>query len=932
MGKALIIAEKPSVASDISKALGKFQKHQDYFENDDYVISSAVGHLLTIVPPEGVEAAKGKWTFKHLPVIPPYFDLLPIERNENRLKVLVKLIKRKDVDALINACDAGREGELIFRNIVRHSKAKQPIKRLWLQSMTPASIREGFAALRSDEAMQPLSDAAISRSEADWLVGINGTRAMTAFNSKLGGFFKTTVGRVQTPTLAILVEREAKIRGFKPRDFWEVIGTFDAAAGQYTGRWFDEKFAKSDDEQLKPDRVWEQEKAEALRAKCLGKPGIVTEESKPTTSMSPLLYDLTSLQRDANSRFGFSAKNTLAVAQALYERHKVLTYPRTDSRALPEDYIGTVKSTLAMLGETPYKPFADQILQGGWVHPNKRIFNNAKISDHFAIIPTQLAPKSLSEPEQKLYDLVTKRFLAIFYPAAEFMETNRITRVEGEPFKSAGKVLVSPGWLTVYGKQSDSDETPSLAPVKPGETVKTSEVEVKQNVTKPPARYSEATLLSAMEGAGRLVEDDELREAMNEKGLGTPATRAAIIEGLIYEDYVHRNGRELQATAKAFSLMELLNGLGIPELTKPELTGDWEFQLKQIQRKQKSREDFMRGIADMTRHIVERAKKYEHDTIPGDFGVLKVACPKCGGEIHEQYKQFQCGKCDFAIWKTLCSRMFEPEEVEDLIIKKQVGPLQGFRSKQGFPFAAVLKLNAEFKMDFDFGNGQGRDGEAAAPVDFTGKEPLGKCPKCGANVFDAGMNYVCEKQGGVKKTCTFRTGKIILQQEIPPEQIRKLLAEGKTDLLKSFISKKTNRKFEAFLAIGKDGKIGFEFVPREKKPGAGAKRSSPAEPPPKLDFTGKEPLGKCPKCGGKIFDTEAGYVCERSQSDTKPCRFKISREILQQPIEPAQAQKILAAGKSDLLDKFISKSGKPFPAFLVMDKKGKVTFEFPERE
>ena len=926
MGKALIIAEKPSVASDISKALGKFQKHDDYFENDDYVISSAVGHLLTIVPPPGVEAAKGKWAFKNLPVIPPHFDLEPIEKSEPRLRILKKLIKRDDVTELINACDAGREGELIFRNIVRHAKAKQPIRRLWLQSMTPASIRDGFAALKSDESMQPLSDAAMSRSEADWLVGINGTRAMTAFNSKLGGFFKTTVGRVQTPTLAIVVEREAKIRAFKPRDFWEVIGTFDAAAGNYTGRWFDEKFSRSEDEQAKAERIWDKAAAEALREKCLGKPGIVTEESKPTTSMSPLLYDLTSLQRDANSRFGFSAKNTLGLAQALYEKHKVLTYPRTDSRALPEDYIGTVKATLGMLeGVTGYSAFADQVLKSGWVHPNKRIFNNAKVSDHFAIIPTQLAPKTLSEPEQKLYDLVTKRFLAIFYPAAEFLETNRITRVEGEPFKSAGKVLVSPGWLTVYGKESDSDETPSLAPVKPNETVKTSAMEVKDNVTKPPARYSEATLLSAMEGAGKLVDDDELREAMSEKGLGTPATRAATIEGLIYENYIHRNGRELQATAKAFSLMELLNGLGIPELTKPELTGDWEFQLKEMQRKKISRTEFMSGIADMTRRIVERAKLFEHDTIPGDFGVLQVPCPKCGGEIHEKYKQYQCVKCDFAFWKTLCSRMFEPEEVEKIITEKQIGPLQGFRSKQGFPFAAVLKMNAEHKVEFDFGNG-GKDGADAVAVDFTGKEPLGKCPKCGAQVFDGGMNYVCEKQTGPTPTCDFRTGKIILQQEISPEQVKKLLATGKTDLLKGFISKKTNRKFEAFLAF-KDGKVSFEFAPREKK---GKTRSS--EPPPKIDFTGKAEVGKCPKCGGTVFDTEAGYICQNSQLEAKSCKFKIGKVILEQPIEPAQAQKILATKKSDVLDKFISKSGKPFPAFLVMDKKGKITFEFPPRD
>jgi DNA topoisomerase-3 len=933
MGKTLIIAEKPSVASDIAKALGGFKKQEEYYESDQHVVSSAVGHLLELIPPEGVEATRGKWTFKCLPVIPPHFDLRPIEKTESRLKALAKLIKRKDVDLLVNACDAGREGELIFRNIVKFTKAKQPIKRLWLQSMTPSAIREGFERLRDDGSMLPLADAAFSRSEADWLVGINGTRAMTAFNSKSGGFFKTTVGRVQTPTLAIVVEREAKIRKFIPRDFWEVIGTFDAAAGQYTGRWFDEKFSKPDkdgDTELKPERFWEQTKAEAIRDKCLGKPGIVTEESKPSTSLSPLLYDLTSLQRDANSRFGFSAKNTLGLAQALYERHKVLTYPRTDSRALPEDYGETVKNVLGMLEGTGYGSFAKTILQSDWVKPNKRIFNNAKVSDHFAIIPTVQAPKGLSEPEHKLYDLVTKRFLAIFYPAAEFLETIRITRVENEPFKSTGKVLVTPGWLAVYGKEAQVDDAAAnLAPVKPNETVKTTAIEVKQNQTKPPPRYTEATLLSAMEGAGKLVEDDELREAMREKGLGTPATRAAIIEGLIYEQYIHRNARELQATAKAFSLMELLNGLGIPELTKPELTGDWEFKLHQIQRRQKSRDEFMSEIADMTRHIVDRAKKFELDTIPGDFGVLSVPCPKCGGEVHERYKAFQCVKCDFSIWKTLGGRMFEIEEIEKLITEKEIGPLQGFRSKTGKPFAAVLKLNPEFKIEFDFGQDQQNNGEAAAPVDFSGKEPLGKCPKCGARVFDAGMNYLCEKATGPDKTCTFRSGKIILQQNIEPAQIVKLLNEGKTDLLKGFISKKTGRKFEAFLRV-KDGEVGFEFLPREKK--SKAKDATPKEPPVKLDFTGQTPVGKCPKCGGNVFETENIYICERSQANKKPCKFKLSKVILQQPIDRAQAEKILANNRSDLLEKFISKAGKPFPAYLVMDESGKVTFEFPPRD
>ena len=935
MGKALIIAEKPSVASDISKALGGFKKVEDYFESDQFVISSAVGHLLELTVPEQFEVKRGKWTFANLPVIPPHFDLKPLEKSEPRLRLLTKLIKRKDVDSLINACDAGREGELIFRYIVQHAKSDKPIQRLWLQSMTPAAIREGFASLRTDASMLPLADAAVCRSESDWLVGINGTRAMTAFNSKTGGFHLTTVGRVQTPTLAILVEREEKIKKFVSKDYWEIHGTFGAKAGQYPGRWFDEKFARDkgkdgEADHLRPERMWDIKLAEAIRDKCLGKPGIVTEESKPTTQLSPLLYDLTSLQREANGRFGFSAKNTLGLAQALYEKHKVLTYPRTDSRALPEDYIGTVKKTLEMFADTTgYSGFADQILKSDWVRPNKRIFNNAKVSDHFAIIPTTVAPKALSEPEQKLYDLVTKRFLAVFYPAAEFLVTTRITRVENEPFKTEGKVMVNAGWMTVYGREAQTDDTPTLAAVLPNEVVKTENVEVQANQTKPPARFSEATLLGAMEGAGKLVEDEELREAMSEKGLGTPATRAAIIEGLIYEKYVVRNARELQPTAKAFSIITLLRGLQIPQLCSPELTGEWEFKLNLMARGKMKRDDFMKQIADATRDIVAKAKSYESDTVPGDYSKLTVPCPKCGGEIIENYKNFQSQKCDFALCKIVAGRQMEISEVEELLSKGKVGPLQGFRSKQGFPFAAIIKMGAEFKPEFDFGNDQNKDGEASAPVDFTGKEPLGKCPKCGARVFDTGMKYMCEKATGPDRTCTFSTGKIILQQTIEPAQVVKLLAEGKTDLLKGFISKKNNRKFEAYLVL-KDGGTAFEFAPREKK--SKGKDGASKAPAVKIDFTGKEVIGKCPKCGGKVFDTEAGYICEKSQLDARPCKFKIGKEILQQPIEQAQARKLLENSKSDLLTKFISKAGRPFPAYLLMDEKGKVTFEFPPRE
>jgi DNA topoisomerase-3 len=833
MGKALIIAEKPSVANDISKALGGFKKHEDYYESDEYVLSSAVGHLLQITVPEEFEVKRGKWTFAHLPVIPPHFALKPIEKNEPRLKLLTKLIKRKDVTSLINACDAGREGELIFRYIVQHAESEKPIQRLWLQSMTPTAIREGFAGLRTNESMLPLADAAVCRSESDWLVGINGTRAMTAFNSKTGGFHLTTVGRVQTPTLAILVEREEKIKKFVPKDYWELHGTFGAKAGEYAGRWFDEKFTrdKSDKkdgeaDQLKPERLWDIKQAEAIRDKCQGKPGIVTEESKPTTSLSPQLFDLTSLQREANGRFGFSAKNTLGLAQALYEKHKVLTYPRTDSRALPEDYIPTVKKTLGMLSEvTGYSSLADQILKQDWVKPNKRIFNNAKVSDHFAIIPTALAPKHLSEPEQKLYDLVTKRFLAIFYPAAEILVTTRITRVENEPFKTVGKVIVNAGWMAVEGRSAQSDETPTLAPVEPNEIVKTENVEMMGTQTKPPARFSEATLLGAMESAGKLVEDEELREAMSEKGLGTPATRAAIIEGLIYEKYVLRIGRELQPTAKAFSLITLLRGLDIPELCSPELTGNWEFKLRQMARGQLKRVDFMKEIAGMTRDIVGKAKRHESDTVPGDYGVIKAPCPKCGGEIKENYKKFQCQKCDFALWKIVAGRQLENEEVEELITKRVVGPLQGFRSKMGRPFAAVIKLNAELKPEFDFGQDQTNPDGTAVVVDFSGQEPLGKCPKCGSRVFENAMSYVCEKAVGGARTCDFRSGKIILQREVDRAQMTKLLSGGRTDLLPKFISKK-GRPFSAFLVVGEGGKVGFEFAPREPKGKAKAKPPS----------------------------------------------------------------------------------------------------------
>lgn len=838
MTKTLIIAEKPSVANDIAKTLGGFTKHDEYFESDEYVLSSAVGHLLEIAVPEEFDVKRGKWSFAHLPMIPPHFAVNPIAKTESRLKVLNKLIKRKDVTSLINACDAGREGELIFRLIAQYTKAKQPIKRLWLQSMTPGAIREAFKHLRSDEEMMPLADAARCRSEADWLIGINGTRAMTAFNSKEGGFYLTTVGRVQTPTLSIVVEREEKIKKFVSRDFWEVRAEFICAAGIYQGRWLDTKFKKDEvDPERRAERLWSKAAAESIVAACRGgKQGNVTEESKPTTSMAPALFDLTSLQREANARFGFSAKNTLGLAQALYERHKVLTYPRTDSRHLPEDYLPTVLETLGVVAENNnYHQFAKQILDNKWVKPNKRIFDNTKISDHFAIIPTTQAPKNLSEPEQKLYDLVTRRFMSIFFPAAEFQVTTRYTEVSGHQFKTEGKVLTNPGWLAVYGKEvideKDPENSGTLVPVAKGEKVKTESVVANGLVTKPPARYSEATLLSAMEGAGKLIDDEGLREAMSGKGLGTPATRAAIIEGLLNEKYLLREGREMIPTAKAFQLMTLLRGLGVNELTAPELTGGWEYKLSEMERGKISREEFMREIAQMTQVIVKRAKEYDNDTIPGDYATLKTPCPNCGSVVKENYRRFACTKCEFSMSKTPGSRQFEVAEVEELLTNRTIGPLQGFRSKMGRPFAAVLKISRDeeiknFKLEFDFGQ---NDDENAEAVDFTGQTPLGPCPKCGNGVYEMPLSYVCEMSVAKPKTCDFRSGRIILQQEILPEQMSKLLNEGKTDLLPGFVSQRTRRAFKAYLVRGQDGKTSFEFEPRKEKVPAKGKAAAVAD-------------------------------------------------------------------------------------------------------
>ncbi len=820
MPKKLIIAEKPSVANDLARVLTGFKKEGEYWESEDFVLSSAIGHLIELCKPTEYGKGKGKWSFESLPLLPEEFKLKVIERTAPRFEVLKKLLKRKDVTGVINACDAGREGELIFRYVMEAAECKKKVQRLWLQSMTPGSIRDGFTKLRKEEEMEPLLAAAKSRSESDWLVGINTTRALTALNSKGGGFFLTTAGRVQTPTLSILVERELQIRAFVPKGYWEVHATFGAKAGEYEGKWFDEtladqKVAERGAEQ-RPERLWAQERAEQIVGECRGKTGEVHDEKKPARQLSPLLYDLTSLQREGNSRFGLSARRTLQIAQALYEKHKAITYPRTDSRYLPEDYLAVAQSTLENFEGSEFGEFSKTVLKKGWLKPTKRVFNSAKVSDHFAIIPTQQIPAKLDEIEMKVYAAIVRRFIAVFYPEAVYEVTNRITRVGAHAFRTDGKILKEAGWLAVYGKEAaeeGGEEGKLLVPVLDGEKVKTVAILAEGLQTKPPARMTEATLLSAMEGAGKLIEDDTLREAMGERGLGTPATRAATIETLISEEYVRRIGRELVPTAKAFGLFETLDALGIEILQSPEMTGEWEHKLKEIEHGRMKRDEFMLEIQKVARDIVEKARVFQDkDHV---LRKLDFKDPQTGQEFEETLREYRTLDQAYAVRKVLAGRRIEAHEFLELLEKGTMGLVDGFRSRLGRPFSAGLKLGEGRKIELVVGEEEGT-------LDFTGQEPLGQCLACGGNMFMSQLRYVCEHSVSKPSTCTFKVSKKILNRDITVPEVQDLLKNKKTALLEKFISNKTRRPFSAVL-MWKDGKVSFDFPPREPRKPKSAK-------------------------------------------------------------------------------------------------------------
>ncbi len=839
MSKTLIIAEKPSVAADIAKALGGFKKNGDFFESEDYVLSSAVGHVAELCMPEDYDKKLKFWTLKALPIIPEKFQLKASERTADRFGTLKKLMKRKDVTSLLNACDAGREGELIFTYLYELAECKKPFQRLWWSSMTKEAIKDAFKHPREAAGMKRLQDAARCRSESDWLVGINGTRALTTRMYGRRGGSVATVGRVQTPTLSMVMDRELEIRNFVPRNYWRILSNFDIALGPYEGVYQRPEFKKADDDD-RADRIWDEKLANKIFAEVTASAkALVTEEKRHSTQISPRLYDLTTLQREANSRYGLPAGRTLGIAQALYERHKAITYPRTDAKALPEDYASTVQRVLNNLGGD-LGVHAAKVVENRWVNPNsKRIFNNAEISDHFAIIPTEERPDKLTADEAKIFDMIARRFVAAFYPVAEFDITTRTSTAAGHPFKTEGKVLVVPGWLAVYGKEISTDGTlPALSTPDgqpPQATVR--EPMLSAETTKPPPRYSEATLLAAMEGAGKFVEDEDLADAMKEKGLGTPATRASIIDHLIALHYMERAQGELIPTPKAESLMQFLKLVKIEELTSPDLTGEWEYQLRKLEAGKLTREKFMDGITDLTKKIVDRTKKFDEDKVAAQ--ATDIINPGDNLPMMETWRAYRSQDTKTVIYKIVGNRKLAPAEVRELLEKRKIGPLDGFRSKKGRPFSAMLKLDEENKVKFVFENSGFGEGENGAPVDLSQFPVIAKCPVDGAPVHETPSGYVCENYGrGEGAKCTFRLSRTLLNATLPREQFQKLIDVRKTDLIKGFKSKRTGRFFDAFLVLKDEGKIGFEFPPRAPKgaKGKGRKKAGDAAsdgtPPP----------------------------------------------------------------------------------------------------
>jgi DNA topoisomerase-3 len=881
LGKALVITEKPSVARDITSVLGGFTERDGYFESDTHIVTFAVGHLFELLTPEEVDEKYKRWTLDALPILPDEFQLKPKKGQSDRIRTIKRLLQRDDVDCVVNACDAGREGELIFREIVDTLNSNKPVKRLWLQSMTSNAIREGFEDLKPGSEFDGLAASAACRAQSDWMIGMNATRALTKRLKSRKEKTAWSAGRVQTPTLAMLVDQEFKILAHVPRPYWQVVASFGHDGNSYQGTWFDPSFKAGGDAELKDDRIFDEDRAAAVVAAIAGKPAIAEETRQPSRESAPTLFNLTSLQREGNRRFGWSARRTLSAAQLCYERHNILTYPRTDSNCLPNDYREIVDETIASFangagqqgGEfSEYAAAAAQLKRAGLVN-TERTFDDSKVSDHFAVIPTGTLPTTpLTGDDKRLFDLVVRRFLGNFFPPAVWERVERITKVEGERFRTRARSLKEPGWRTVLPPASEESEVAVLHPLAPGEeaasgvAVRTVSTELEADETRPPARITEARLLSLMENAGKLVEDEDHAAAIDEKGIGTPATRADVIENLIAKGYVVRVNKALRPSVKGIRLIDTLHRIDIARLTSPELTGEIEHHLLEVERGSREADDFMEEITNYACEIVDTAKTFEYEDLYDTVTPLGK-CPACGRPVFEMAWFYRCTEepgvereddCPMRFWKDTSGRYLDRDAVTALLRDGKTGPLDGFTARNGRTYKGTIEIDREeWKLVVkSLGYNEGEGVSELVEYDVN-PDPLGPCPFGeGCSVVESPTHYICERQlkidqlksekaekgepkpprgekdpeiEALPKGCGFVFPRTVCKREIARDEAEVYLANRKTDLLEDFTSR-FGRPFSAILVLKENGRHGFEFLPRAPRGGkAGEKKTAGAK-------------------------------------------------------------------------------------------------------
>ncbi len=876
VAKALVITEKPSVSRDIAAALGSFAEHDGYWESDSHVLTFAVGHLFELLEPEEIDPRYKRWTLDVLPILPERFELKKKKGQSERVKLIEKLAGRDDVDRLVNACDAGREGELIFREIVRFLGIEKPVTRLWLQSMTTDAIRNGFANLLPGRQFEGLAQAAECRAYSDWLIGMNATRVLTKRLKSRKEKTAWSAGRVQTPTLALLVGRELEVLAHVPRPFWRVTAVIQHPSHSYTATWFDPGFREGDDEEQRDDRIFDVARAQAIVAAVSGQAGAASESRKPSRESAPPLFDLTSLQREANRRFGWSARRALGAAQRCYEAHKLLTYPRTDSRCLPSDYRATVDTVLQRLSQGrgedlgDYAAGASRLLESGLQNAG-RIFDDAGVSDHFAIMPTgQLPHAGVRGDDRRVYDLVTRRFLGAFHPPALWERVERTTETAGESFRTRARALMEPGWRSVLPGADEEDSAP-IAPLQVGANevsgvgVRTDTVAADAEETKPLPRISEGRLLSLMENAGQNVEDEDIAAVLHERGLGTPATRADIIENLIAKGYALRVGKALRPTVKGIRLIDTLNRIQEVRLASAALTGEIEQHLRQVEHGERTAAEFMREMREYASEIVERGRGFAYEELYANEEPLGP-CPACGKPVIEMAWFYRCqpqegvekeADCPLRFWKDIGGRYLDRVSAKQLVQQGRSPILDGFTARSGRTYRGTLELDTDEWRVRIHAEAWNEEAASETPEYEVNSEPLGACPLSeDCEVQEMPTQFACTtRQRADEQQAAYRSARkaareqslpvpekpekpdhpglvlprTVCKREITREEALHYLKNGRTELLTDFTSRH-GRPFSAILVLKDTGRHGFEFLPRGKAAEAGAEPAATAAP------------------------------------------------------------------------------------------------------